>query len=1314
MIDDTREQDLASFVSDHVLAQLSVGLSEPSTSTVRGTLLLSDISGFTSRVEAVSAEGLGAVEAMNSGLADYTNRHITIVREHGGDVLDIAGDSFLCLWRSDGSNRAADQRAAGAAARAGLAIQRAIEGIELEHGHAVRTRIGLASGDIELSVVGGLAGRWELMIRGAACETVAGAERDCPVGAVAVDVATVGHLGAASQFGPLTADLRQLIRLDPNLPSNPPTEPTVLPPSEAIAGQAPRIARTLAGQTRGHWAMEFRRITVMFCNLPGLDSLDIGALHEIVSAFQEIIAKFDGDSSVVFDGKGASFVATFGAPPAAHEDDPERAIAAALGFVRAAKASAAISVGVATGRVLHGVAGNEMRRSVTIAGDVVNVASRLAGSARDQVVCDQLTASRASARYSFTVLNPISVKGRSERVPVFMPTGRANEADLRLPTVRGRERESELIVQPIDVSRSDHHTSVVLGEAGIGKSALASSFSQHARGLGLAVLVARADPIDRSAPYGAWVAVVRSILGMDRDAGAAIAVQLAESKLPNELAEQAPLLADLFGAPTDNEHTVGLSRDQRSRATAKVIAELVELHADRSVLIVEDAHWFDSVSWVVLHAILDRTPTLPMLITSRHTNPDLDRIVGDPTCALVELLPLGRQPMLAMLGDRLGVDSVPDALTDFVFERTNGNPFFCDELVKNLLEQGTVTVSRDRVIVGNLAASEVPSTVEGVVVSRFDRLDPDEQRCLKAAAVVGQFVDADVVEFCLGSEMAGPLLDQLVANGMLIIGEEGLQFRHVIARDVVVGLMTQAQRGELHRAAAIRLEQRLPVSARAVGNHWLSAGEPERAAAHFESAAADALRSGGFAEARSLYDQLTNIATIDAARVAAIRLDRAVACYYLGLVGEVRSDIEAAIAVLDRPLPTDDDGRRHETRRRLFGRYATQLRRVEPHQREIQESLLSGYQRLTQVMYLVGAPPLELQVVALRALRLAERVGSADMVATSCGLLAGISGMLADRKQLERYSARATGLVASGRVDRVASEVWRFLCAAHAGQGEWDAAIAASDRAEAARGDDVNRRDAGLWQLRASIHLCAGDFASADRCWRRAADIAKQTNNRRQAYLSRLDHVHVLVGQDRLDDADFLLIALNNEYGTPEDPLHRIKLHYSLALVCSARRQHSKAIAAAETVIEMVEAVPPSGFHWVEFCSGVVEVYLTALFATDRANSSEWSAIADRTNHSIELLDQLSKSFPHVVPRVLSARGLMAAVEGQPLLARQSLVEARVAAERANLRYDAARISALLVMLRVESAGDQLTRARQLFQDLGAERWLRLTANVAH
>jgi tetratricopeptide (TPR) repeat protein len=1041
----------------------------------------------------------------------------------------------------------------------------------------------------------------------------------------------------------------------------------------------------------------------------------------VIRQFQTVIDECEGAPSVVADNKGVQLVAIFGAPPRAHEDDPARAIAAVQQFGDELAADGiACSAGVATGRAMYGIAGTADRRTMTTAGEVINVASRLCATAQGTVLCDQETAAAAHARYTFTVLNPIIVKGKAQQVSVFTPVGDVVIRRRHTADMRGRDEELERLrdlLAPPTTRRLD--LAIVVGDGGLGKSTLLEAIGQEAAADSRRIVIAHADAIDRTTPFRAWAPVVADLVGVRGSVGELSRAELAErlvGVLGHDRERDAELLAAVFARAVRHGSSAALGDEEPTTVIPNLVVELLATAGSRALVVVEDAHWADDASLQVLHRLVAH-PSAPAVLVS--TRPEglaaLAQLAATPRAEVIELGPLGDDAVFRIIADRLGTDLVPQELLDFVEPRVAGHPFFCEQLLKSLVESGTVLVSGSKVTVGELDRAALPSTVEGVIVSRLDRLDAESQQCLKAAAVAGSRFDVAGVQACLPMVDVEAVLRAMGPDGLLRpVDEAGrFEFQHVIARDVVYGLMTEQQRRQLHRILAGHLERRAEGAAggangATIGRHWREAGEASMSLGYFEQVAGEAFRSGSFAATVAMLDEIDRTAddadlALGPVQQARLLVLRARASYYLGLYTGARDELNTVIALLDDPMPVTDDEHAAE-RERLEALRASSASWPTPS--ESDHILFDAYRTAVKVNYLLGAPGPFLATVSLRGLILADRMGDWQEAATMQVLVAGAYVTLGDRVRFEHHQREAVEVAEGPDGERVANHVWRMLAVARAGLGDFDGSLDASDKALAALDPEGQNRDSGIWQTRAAVLLCQGRFAEAPTAWQRTADIARRDGNHRLLRWSRLDEAQTLVGQDRIAEADEVLTSTTIELGPPTDPLGTIEHHYTTAIVRSAQGRYTDAVREARQVVRMVEAVPPSGFHWVEFCSGAVEAMVAALLDPRDPPAIPRATLAPEVDHVIGVLERVGRTFVHVLPRVPLARALYHVAHDDPDAAATSLGAAHLDAIRRGATFDAAR--SVVMWWRFDLPGDRppLAPAVDALRHLGALRWV--------
>jgi class 3 adenylate cyclase/tetratricopeptide (TPR) repeat protein len=587
---------------------------------------------------------------------------------------------------------------------------------------------------------------------------------------------------------------------------------------------------------------ERRQVTVLFADLSGYTAVAERLDPEAVKSLVDRALRRLGQEVVRFGGTvdkyiGDNVMALFGAP-VAHEDDAERSVRAAFGMQEAMDevneglpegVHFDLRVGINTGEVLAGAVGE----AYTVVGDTVNVAARLQSAARPgSVTVGERTMRATSEAVSYTALEPLELKGKSQPVPAWEAielvaehaVGRA-AASRETPLV-GRDQELAALDTLFDrvVNENAPHLVTLVGEAGVGKTRLLRELQSRLgeRDPAPRVRVGRCLPYGSGIVYWALGEVIRQECGIiDTDSSeqawsklsAAVANVIAKSGEPmTEPAERkAAMIGRSLGIEVPPELAPAEEDPERLRDSFfSALRAGIEAMARRQPLVIafEDIHWADDG---MLDAIehLAQWVRGPLMIVCLARDELMDRRSGwgggrrSATQLLLE--PLTADDTHDLVAALIPAGRNADDFAPTVAERSGGNPLFAEEMVRRFVEADCSPTA------------ELPDTVQALLAARLDALDPFERRLVQQAAVVGRtFWEGSLARL---AESEGRdlqrTLNALQEKDILAPGAEGrlagereLAFKHVLIRDVAYGMLPKAVRSRKHFEVGAFIEER--------------------------------------------------------------------------------------------------------------------------------------------------------------------------------------------------------------------------------------------------------------------------------------------------------------------------------------------------------------------------------------------------------------------------------------------------------------------------------------------------------------------------
>jgi class 3 adenylate cyclase/tetratricopeptide (TPR) repeat protein len=694
------------------------------------------------------------------------------------------------------------------------------------------------------------------------------------------------------------------------------TCPSCGSPISSTARFCETCGHALAPATTG--LEERKLVSILFADVTGStalgERLDPERLRDVLATyFSAMSAVIESWGGTVEKYIGDAIMAVFGVP-LVREDDAVRALNAALemlrrvgdlneGFLERHGVELRVRIGVNTGEVVAPRSGPNQQ--MLVIGDAVNVAARLEQSAEPgSVLAGPTTYLAARDAFEFGEERVLELKGKEERVgarAVMRPRG---ELVRGVPGLRtrmvGRTREFDTLVDLLHeaINAGDPRVALVVGPAGIGKSRLVLEFlrlaaSQHD---GVTVLRGRCPAAGPAVTFWALGEILREACGIALDEPAQAARErlgvvrdlLGRLELDAEDVDRTVYaLAITAGISLEDNALDRYSPDAVDEELGRAWPRFASSLAERgpAVLVIEDLHWASERLLAMLERLASRSfGPLFVLATARPeflaAHPGFG--AGAEEFSSVTLRPLSDDQGAELLAGLLAEANLPTRLTEDILARAEGNPFFIEEILRRLIDEGVLVHADDRWEATEAAARVVlPETVQGLLAARIDTLPDEEKRVLQEAAVIGRVFWAEPVARALGNGTVQGHLTALEHRGLVfarptssLAGQVEYAFRHALVREVAYAGLPKSRRARAHADHAAWIERlaadRVDEFADLIAHHYGSAvsgedsdlawsGDEEEMRSLRERAYEAAMRAGTLARKRYALDRAAEL-----------------------------------------------------------------------------------------------------------------------------------------------------------------------------------------------------------------------------------------------------------------------------------------------------------------------------------------------------------------------------------------------------------------------------------------------------------------------
>jgi class 3 adenylate cyclase len=664
--------------------------------------------------------------------------------------------------------------------------------------------------------------------------------------------------------------------------------------AETALASASRPLREDAIPHRG----ERRQLTVMFCDLVGStalsEKLDPEELRSLLHAYRmlcgDVIAHYDGFvARYVGDG-----ILTYFGWPAAHEDDAERAVRAALEIVQTARRASttealSVRLGIATGPVVVGEAAGVGDQAKLAVGSTPNLAARLQGlAAADQIVIATSTRRLVGNAFDLSDLGEHDLKGLAEPVHAWR-VERVAEAESRfdahhgpagLTPLVGRDEEVDLLLRRWSQAQDGEGQVVLLcGEPGIGKSRTLSVLRERLEAQGVQALRFQCSPYQVNSAFWPIIDNFERALTFARDDSAEAKLDKLEALIVTHYGRplaDVRFVASILSIPCEERYgTLTMTPQRHKDETLRTFVDIVEAAGRRrpSAMLFEDAHWADPTTLEVLDLLIDRAKTVPLLIVLTHRPEFQSRWSGQGHVGALNLSKLTRAQSAAIVSSLAGGKTLPAVLLEQILTRTDGVPLFVEELTKSILESGELKEAGDHYdYAGSARAVTIPATLRDSLMARLDRFMPARE-IAQIGAAIGREFSYELIAAV--APMAQVQLDDALAR----LSESGLAFRrgtppdavytfkHALVQDAAYDSLLKSRRQELHAKIARMIDQRFPkidtTEPEVLAHHLTAAGLTEAAIPLWQTAGELTLKRMALTEAISHFSRgLELVATL--------------------------------------------------------------------------------------------------------------------------------------------------------------------------------------------------------------------------------------------------------------------------------------------------------------------------------------------------------------------------------------------------------------------------------------------------------------------
>ncbi len=767
--------------------------------SVKGSLMIMDISGFTELSERMCNFGKEGTEELTKILNNYFSSMLKVIKKYQGIPLKFGGDSILVGFYGD------KEISKELSSSCAISLMN-----EIEKFKSIDTIVGKAGITMKIVIE---TGEWKECILGDNRRAVLFLSGDL--------IKRIAQY--EEKANPNEVWINGRIEKKTDLPQT--TENKLLFINETQEGIDKDsifkfIPEGVIEFIKSGISGEHRVVTTLFVNLYGYDEEhpEINYINKVFVNIIDIIEKYKGSiNKIDINNIGSKIMITFGAP-FSHEKSTEFALLSAM-EIKNIESPFKIKIGVSTGYVYAGIVGSEYQKEYTVIGDCVNIAARIMSkSPVNQILIDESTKRIVQDLFEFEVIEPINVKGKTKPLKVYLPKKEIQRKFYRFSCV-GRDKEIEKI---LNMTQKGNSIIFIKGEPGIGKTRLIDEIRTRLDD-NFKILIGNANELKSA--YSPFTNLIVNESGITPEEDLQQKKKKLEEHITSlkneELIKRIPLMASML---LNIKYPDSIYEKVEPKLKIENLKDALRYYIEsqkqkKIVLILDDTHLLtgediEIINYLtrVLLKLSKRKEDISFIFTGR-TSPSLDSEILIPDgiqYVNIQLEPLNKTNTDKLITEILKNKKIPYDVLEMLLKRTEGNPFYIEQYLLNIIEKGFLKEMETEWIKTELfKEEELPENIWAAIMSRVDRLENVSKECLVIGSVIGLEFSGKIISSILNRDVQEPL-KVTVREGLTYVRmrkEIEYIFRHALIKDVIYDSILIERKRFLHNAVGETIEK---------------------------------------------------------------------------------------------------------------------------------------------------------------------------------------------------------------------------------------------------------------------------------------------------------------------------------------------------------------------------------------------------------------------------------------------------------------------------------------------------------------------------